>query len=335
LIRIAMAMTFFVILAGSVVRMTGSGMGCPDWPKCFGLLIPPTDESEVTWKMGESYDEGRMVIEQDTLWVAQELVVAEDFGQERVEGKWMPYDRHDYAIFNPVHTWVEFVNRLLGALTGIPALLLFLFAVRRGIRKRQWAPFAWALVHLVCLAFVAWLGKKVVDGNLIPFSITIHMMGAIAILISLIGMMRAVGEPTAAPRLKRTLLWIATSVALAQVVMGTQVREQIDLLHQSGVLRSDWIVSLPEWWKIHRTGSWAVVLTQFLWMWPLRFSKGRVRRAVMMSLGLIGLQFLSGILFVWIEMPAALQPVHLLLAIGLVTVNTWSLFFLKGELESE
>ena len=29
---------YLVILAGAIVRMTGSGMGCPDWPKCLSLI---------------------------------------------------------------------------------------------------------------------------------------------------------------------------------------------------------------------------------------------------------------------------------------------------------
>ena len=331
-----MVMTFLVVLAGSVVRMTGSGMGCPDWPKCFGLMIPPTQAEEVTWRAGASYEPGRMLIANDTLWVAQEAILAEDFVKERGAGHWTSYDKHSYAVFNPVHTWVEFINRLLGALTGIPALLLLAWAFWRGMKARHWKPFIWAMVHLLLIGLVAWLGKKVVDGNLIPFSITIHMVGAVAILVSLVGMMQSITQHTqdaAVAVLGRTKgwLWIAAALALVQLVIGTQVREQIDLLHHAGVLRSDWLGALPNEWKFHRSGSWLVALTQLVWIYPLRSVSGPARITAMTIVGLIAAQMVTGLFFVVADMPKVLQPVHLLLAVGLVLTNAWALFHYRAS----
>jgi len=199
------------------------------------------------------------------------------------------------------------------------------------MKARHWKPFIWAMVHLLLLGLVAWLGKKVVDGNLIPFSITIHMVGAVAILVSLVGMMQSITQHTqdaAVAVLGRTKgwLWIAAALALVQLVIGTQVREQIDLLHHAGILRSDWLGALPNEWKFHRSGSWLVALTQLVWIYPLRSVSGPARITAMMIVGLIAAQMVTGLLFVVADMPKVLQPVHLLLAVGLVLTNAWALF---------
>ena len=56
--KTTLILVYLVIIAGALVRMTGSGMGCPDWPKCFGYYIPPTDIKELTWTPNREFEEG-------------------------------------------------------------------------------------------------------------------------------------------------------------------------------------------------------------------------------------------------------------------------------------
>src|SRR3982750_3201690 len=40
-------LTFLAVTAGGLVRATGSGLGCPGWPKCYGRWIPPAESHAV------------------------------------------------------------------------------------------------------------------------------------------------------------------------------------------------------------------------------------------------------------------------------------------------
>ena len=130
--RISLIVVYLVIAAGATVRMTGSGMGCPDWPKCFGYLIPPTDAAQLEWKPNTKYNEGNVIIDNERLLVASaSFTTTDQFNSDR----WEPYTKHDYAVFDAKHTWIEFINRLLGALSGLAILILFGFSIK-WIRKK-------------------------------------------------------------------------------------------------------------------------------------------------------------------------------------------------------
>lgn len=318
---------FLVIIAGSVVRMTGSGMGCPDWPKCFGYLIPPTNAETLTWKEGRSFESGQMVIKDEQLLVAQtEFTSVSRFNSQN----WKEYEKHDYAIFNPVHTWIEYINRLLGAFSGLPVLLLFGLSFKM-FKQDKWQPIL-AFGVLIMLGFEAWLGKLVVDGNLIPGQITIHMMGAILIvglLIAILARLRHLeNEPIG---VSRALKWTAFGVmilSLVQIVLGTQVREAVDVVAHS-LPRAEWIEALPISFEIHRSFAILVIVANAFLYTQLKkqsISLGAFNWVV----GLLALEIIVGIVLSYAAMPAFLQPVHLLAACLLFAFQLYTWLRLKS-----
>ena len=97
IVKITLASLYLIFLAGSIVRMTGSGMGCPDWPKCFGYYIPPTSEEQITWQPNSTYQEGMIIIKDEVLFVAEQEVKTSSVFNEK---NWEEYTKHEYATFN-------------------------------------------------------------------------------------------------------------------------------------------------------------------------------------------------------------------------------------------
>lgn len=273
-------MVFAVIIAGAVVRMTQSGMGCPDWPTCFGRWIPPTKASELP----------------------------PDFE------KYLSKQDIDHT-FNPYHTWIEYINRLFGALLGLFIIIHLIWSYRLFYKTNR-TIVGWSLLLLILTGFQGWLGKKVVDHNLEVVKITTHMLAALviaAIPLIIIYKLRA-QERIQAPVLKHLSLALLV-VLVAQIILGTQVREQIDEISKSlsYTQRELWIGELDSYFIIHRSFSWIVgLVTIFLWWKARPFT--RLRAITNFILLLVIATVFVGIIMAWLSIPAVAQPLHLLLA---------------------
>lgn len=307
LIRLEIVLIYLVILAGSVVRMTGSGMGCPDWPKCFGYLIPPTQHEQVAWHPATFYSKGRIIVYQERLLVAKEnFTSSETF----VAHHWEPYTRHDYAIFNPFHTWTEYINRLLGALSGIPMLIIVGVALWRW--KKDKISLALAVLALFLLGFEAWLGKLVVDGNLIPGQISLHMFGALSIVATLMLLLQRNSsiKPTEISPKMAWILPVSLVLLLIQIYLGTSVREEVDVLEREGMIAREAFVGMIGWpFIIHRSFSWLLLLASLVFFGMNRqLTVGKIHIAFTLA------ALLAGIILAYLGLLRAFQPVHLLLA---------------------
>lgn len=321
---VTLILVYAVILAGSVVRSTGAGMGCPDWPKCFGHYIPPTDISELQFEEGRHFKAGHFIIWENALWKAKHELVA---GKEINPDDWEKYTKHDYAVFNAAHTWTEYINRLMGALLGIASVVMTIFSLRYW-RQDRMIVFG-SILAVLLIGFEAWLGAVVVESNLEPVKITAHMIGALIIVGVVLWVVRRISADTAAPvpafsKATKWILGTAIVFTLVQTVLGTQVREEIDLVSalMNDQHRATWIDQLGAYFKIHRSFAIALLIVNGLAIVRLLKEAGGMLRGKVIALAVVILTSAgTGVALAWFGMPAAAQPMHLLLAMLLFGVQ--------------
>jgi len=273
---------FLVVLAGGIVRTTQSGMGCPDWPKCFGMWIPPIYESQLP----------------------------SDFE------KYLSKQDIDHS-FNVYHTWIEYINRLLGALLGLLIVIHLIWTIR--IRKSvPVVVLTLSVLMLLMVGFTGWLGKVVVDNNLAVFKITLHMLSALTLAVLPLLILRSRNYFTIKKgEYSVIFLFIFGLILLLQLYLGTVVREEIDVvsrnLNYAG--REEWVSRLSVVFIIHRSFSWVVLIFGCFLFWRSGF--GRLEGIL---LALILILVIIGILFVYSAFPAYLQPIHLLVSLVLISI---------------
>lgn len=311
--KISLILVYLVIVAGAVVRMTGSGMGCPDWPKCFGYYIPPTEASQLQWQADKAYKKGQVVIMNETLQVAKgDFTTLSEYKAEN----WEPYTKHEYAIFNPWHTWIEFINRLLGALAGLATLLLAVLSFWSWKSDKKITVLSWLIVF--AMGFQAWLGATVVYSVLNPFKITIHMVMALVIVGMLLYLISISGNRNQIfkyDKLTFNLFITALVFTLVQVVLGTQVRElvdtNIDLVGENA--KELWLKDPNVQFYIHRSFSILVTLLNLFLAYRIyKFGLGYSK--INWVLLLILFEVITGMAMYYIGFPFGTQPVHLVMA---------------------
>lgn len=261
-------------------------MGCPDWPKCFGQYVPPTNINQLP-------------VDYKTKFAVQGKQIAD---------------------FDVYKTWIEYLNRLVGVVIGLFILLtvVFAFPYLKSNPKIFWLSF----VAFILVGFQGWIGSKVVASDLATWMITIHMLIALLIVALLIFTVTNSQEFSIVQfKLDSSLklfIIISLIISLIQIVSGTQVREKVD--HVANLLGEQYRTQWPKFFmeelifKIHRSWSILSLLISTFLLFKYRSLFERSSLIYKCGLGIILLlcsQALSGSILVNLGFPKQVTSIHL------------------------
>lgn len=321
---------YLLIAVGGIVRSTGSGMGCPDWPKCFGSWVPPTSVDELPADYKEDYVQQR--VEKNKKFSKYLTAFGFDELAYQIENDPNVLEEED---FNAVKTWVEYINRLIGAVIGLLIFGTFVLSIRFWKKDRPITVLSF--VAFVLVGFQGWIGSIVVSTNLLQWMITIHMLLAILIVGLLIYVyFRSKRDSlTQLSNVPGKLKWIVIAcllLTMIQIVLGTQVREGIDVVAEYAA-RSEWISNLGLTFLIHRSYS-LLLLALHGYLFYMLLTNKELKSMTKWLLAIVVVEILSGAIMAYFGVPAFIQPIHLLIGTLIVGVQYYLLLLINHKQKS-
>ena len=324
--RLTVIAVYVLILVGGIVRSTGSGMGCPDWPKCFGSIIPPTSVDQLPSNYQEIYLEKRLA-KNERFTASLDKLGFEETAEAIANDKSILIEEE----FNATKTWIEYLNRLLGVVIG----LLIILTVWKSLplwKVDKKIPIL-SISSLVLVLLIGWIGSIVVSTNLLHWIITVHMVLALLLVaILIVANHRSVvyskskGVNMVVPSKVEYLLIVGLVLMSVQVVLGTQVREQIDQVATDlgFMLRGEWVERVGLDFLIHRSFSLVLLsvhVLYFIWAFKFTSRKTQISTWSQALIILIILEIASGVGMAYFGIPAFLQPIHLLVGALIIGVQ--------------
>jgi len=293
--------TYLLIFVGGLVRASGAGLGCPDWPRCFGSWIPPASAAELPpGFVASQFNPTLMWTEylNRLLGVLVGLLIL-----ATLISAWR-HHRQTPNIF-----W--------------PTLLAFLLVVFQG----------WLGGVVVQHELAAWI----VTIHMIVALVIVSLL----LYATVYARLRIDAGQSSNHKVHSRLAWSAAmliAVTLLQIVLGTQVRERVDEGLADGLARMNVLDLVGAFDRWHRAWSVVVVMLTMMtgWLvWAQHRTDARLIRAMAGIVMLVALQVLFGVTMTYLALTPAAQVGHLTGSSLLVGAQTVLLLLVRWEVGSE
>jgi cytochrome c oxidase assembly protein subunit 15 len=293
------AATYLLILVGGLVRASGAGLGCPDWPRCFGGWFPPASAAELPSGFDQSQFNLTLMW---TEYLNRLLGVTVGF---LILGTVMSAWRHHRR--RPTILWPSAAALVLTGFEG------WLGGVVVAKELEPWVVTAHLVVALVIVQLLLY-----------------------ATFQAFAGTSRAPVASQSSSRFARAVQALI-AVTLVQITLGTQVRGRVDDALAAGTAR-DAILATAGWIEqLHRDAALLVfggTLVVMLMVWWTLPGRRVLARWAVISTGLAAAQVALGIVMAYVSLVPPAQVLHLTVASLLLGAETVLLLIVRtGEIE--